>query len=242
VNWLAGGLLTPRKEGGLRLRKGLYVGLLGLAFLLLYVIDPAVDDWVADIPRMLLPLLALSAVCLLFLSEDPLQYSRSGSNRHIAFFQAQFPRVYIQQQYNLTAPEARQRWLTVLRQWRDENHPKHFYFTALLRRRLECRLVFYLQRVLVWLSFLSFMALVALAVLSSWQAIDLPGFYSLDNTGLTAARVAFPFVLLGLYVYLRVANRPDRVNPTGAWLRWKEINDQLKDWWDQNEGAPLQNR
>ncbi len=242
MNWLAGGLLTPRKEGGLRLRKGLYVGLLGLAFLLLYVVDLAVDDWVADIPRMLLPLLALSAVSLLLLSEDPLQYSRSAGSRHISFFQSQFPRVYIQQQYNLTAPEARQRWLTVLRQWRDENHPNHFYFTALLRRRLECRLVFYLQRVLVWLSFLSFVALVVLAVLSEVEALDLPRFYSLDNTALTMARIILPFVLLGLYVYLRVANRPDRDNPTGVWLRWKEINDQLKDWWDRNEGTLLRNQ
>ncbi len=236
MNWLAGGLLTPRSEGGLRFRKGLFLGFLGLAFLLLYVVDLTFDDWVADIPRVLLPLLALSAIDILLLSEDSLKYSRSASNRHITFFQAQFPRIHIQKQYNLPAPEARQRWLAVLRQWKDENHPNHFYFVTLLRRRLGCRTVFYLQRVLIWLSLLSFVALVILAVLSWWGALDLPRFYSLDNTGLTVARIVFPIVLLSLYVYLRMDNRPDRDNPTGVWLRWKEINDQLKAWWDQNEG------
>jgi len=236
VNWLAGGLLTPRSEGGLRLRKGLFLGFLGLAFLLLYVVDLTFDDWVADIPRVLLPLLALSAIDILLLSEDSLKYSRSASNRHITFFQAQFPRIHIQKRYNLPAPEARQRWLAVLRQWKDENHPNHFYFVTLLRRRFECRTVFYLQRVLIWLSLLSFVALVILAVLSWWGALDLPHFYSLDNTGLTVARIAFPIALFSLYVYLRMDNRPDRGNPTGVWLRWKEINDQLKAWWDQNEG------
>jgi hypothetical protein len=236
VNWLAGGLLTPHYEGGLRLRKGLFLGFLGLAFLLLYVVDLTFDDWVADIPRVFLPLLALSAIDILLLSEDSLQHSRSASNRHISFFKAQFPRIYIQKQYNLPAPEARQRWLAVLRQWKDENHPNHFYFVALLRRRLECRTVFYLQRVLIWLSLLSFVALVILAVLSWWGALDLPRFYSLDNAGLTVARIVFPIALLGLYVYLRMDNRPDQDNPTGVWLKWEEINDQLKAWWDQNEG------
>lgn len=236
MNWLAGGLLTPRSEGGLRLRKGLFLGFLGLAFLLLYVVALTFDDWVADIPRVLLPLLALSAIDILLLSEDSLQYSRSASNRHIMFFQSQFLRIYIQKQYNLPAPEARQRWLAVLRQWKDEKHPNHFYFVILLRRRLGCRTVFYLQRVLIWLSLLSFVALVILAVLSWWGALDLPRFYSLDNAGLTVARIVFPLALLSLYVYLRMDNRPDQDNPTGVWLRWEEINDQLKAWWDQNEG------
>lgn len=242
MSWLSGGSLSPVNEGGVRLRKGLSLGLLGLAFLLLYVIDLTFDNLQTDVPKALLPFLVLVVIDLLLLAEDPLQYSRSKSNRHIAFFQAQFPRIYIQRQYNLPAREARQRWLSVLRQWKDENHPNHVYFVTLLRARHGCRTVFYLQRVLIWLTLLSFVALAILAGLSWWGGLDLPSFYSLQNDSLTAARIVFPFLLFGLYLYLRVGNRPDQENPTGVWLKWRWINDLLKAWWDQNEGASIKRR
>ncbi len=242
MSWLSGGILSPVNEGGVRLRKGLFLGILGLAFLLLYVIDLTFDNLQTDVPKALLPFLALVVSDLLLLTEDPLQYSRSESSRHIVFFQAQFPRIYIQRQYNLPAGEARQRWLSVLRQWKDENHPNHAYFVTLLRARHGCRAVFYLQRVLLWLSLLSFVALAILAGLSWWGGLDLPGFYSLQNDSLTAARIAFPFLLFGLYLYLRVGNRPDQENPTGVWMKWQWINDLLKAWWDQNEGASIKRR
>jgi hypothetical protein len=219
------------------LRKGLFLGILGLVFLLLYVVNLNFDDLQTDIPVALLSLLALAAVDILLLTEDPLQYSRATDNRHISFYQEQFPRKYIQQRHGLTAPEARQRWLSVLRQWRDKSHPCHLYYMSLLRTRYECRMVFNLQRVLIWLSSLSFIGLLVLAGLSWWDGMDLPVYYSFENPALIAARIVFPFLLFGLYMYLRAVNIPDTDNPTGAWRRWKEINDELKTWWDQNEVA-----
>ena len=236
MSWLGGRTLSPVNEGGVRLRKGLFLGVLGLVFLLLYVIDPAFNDLQTDVPKALLSFLVLVAVDILLLTEDPLQHSRSDNNRHIRFFQAQFPRTYIQQRYDLPAPEARRRWLSVLRQWKSEAHPNHHYFVTSLRARYACRTVFYLQRTLIWLSLLSFIALIALAVLS-WGGVDLPRYYSLESGGLLAARVIYPFILLGAYVYLRMSHRPDRESPSGVWLKWRVINDLLKAWWDENEGA-----
>ncbi len=237
MSWLRGGVLSPLNEGGVRLRNGLFLGLLGLAFLLLYVIELDFTDPSVDVPKALLPFLVLVVADILLLTEDPLQYSRSVTSRHIAFFRAQFPRVYIQRRYGLPAHEARQRWLGALRPWKDEDHPNHRYFVELLRTRYECRTVFHLQRVLKWISLLSFAALPILGFLTLWGGIDLPRFYSLESAGLTVARTAFPVFLLLLYVYLRVDNRPEEDNPTGVWLKWKAINDHLKDWWDQNKGA-----
>ena len=236
MSWLQGGILSPYNEGGLRLRKGLYLGLPGLAFLFLYVIDFSFDNLQTDVPRALLPFLALVMADILLISEDTLHHSRPGYNRHISFYQAQFPRIYIQQRYNLSAQDARRRWLNVLRQWRDKNNPNHKYFVALLKARLECRAVFYLQRVAIALSLLSFLALIVLAGLSAWNDLNLPSFYSFENNGLTVLRAAFPILLFALYAYLRAVNTPDMENPTGVWLKWKEINDRLKLWWDGNEG------
>ncbi len=239
MSWLSEILISPRTETGFRLRKGLLLGLLGVAFLLLYVIDYSFDNLQTDIPRLLLPLVALVMVDLLFLAEEPLQHPGSGSSRHASFFQSQFPRIYIQQRYNLPATEARQRWLSVFRQWKDEDHPNHFYYATSLRRRHECRAVYYLQWLSIRIFLLSVLALAVLACLTWWGELGLPPSYSLQNPGLTAARIAFPLFLLGLYLYVRVSNMPDRDNPTGAWLRWKEINDVLKAWWDRNEGAGM---
>lgn len=232
-------LFSAQTETGFRLRKGLLLGLLGIAFLLLYVIDYTFDNWQTDIPRLLLPLVALAVVDLLLLAEEPLQHPGSSSSRHASFFQSQFPRIYIQEEHRLPATEARQRWLSVLHQWKDENHPNHFYYATSLRRRHECRAVYYLQWLSIRVFLLSVLALAVLACLTWCGDLNLPRFYSLLNPGLTAARIAFPLLLLGLYLYMRVNNRPDQDNPTGVWLRWKEINDVLKAWWDQNEGASI---
>ena len=232
-------LFSPETETGFRLRKGLSLGLLGLAFLFLYVIDYSFDNWQTDIPKLLLPIVALAMVDLLFLAEEPLQYPRPISNRHASFFQSQFPRIYIQERYNLPAPEARQRWLNVFRHWKDENHPNHSYYATSLRRRYECRSIYYLQWLSIRILLLSILALAVLACLTWCADLDLPRYYSLQNAGLTGVRIAFPLILLGLYIYVRVNNRPDQDNPTGVWLRWKEINDKLKAWWDQNEGASV---
>jgi len=86
---------------------------------------------------------------------------------------------------------------------------------------------------------LSVLALAVLACLTWYGDLDLPRYYSLFNPGLTVARIAFPLLLLSLYLYLRVDNSPDEDNPTGVWLKWKEINDKLKAWWDQNEGVSV---
>jgi len=239
VSWLSEILISPKTETGFRLRKGLLLGLLGVAFLLLYVIDYSFDNLQTDIPRLILPFVVLAMVDLLLLAEEPLQHPGSGSSRHASFFQSQFPRIYIQQRYNLPATEARQRWLSVLRQWKDENHPNHFYYATSLRRRHECRAVYYLQWLSIRIFLLSVLALAVLACLTWWGELGLPPSYSLQNPGLTGARIAFPLFLLGLYLYVRVSNMPDQDNPTGAWLRWKEINDVLKSWWDQNEGATI---
>jgi len=232
-------LFSPETETRFRLRKGLLLGLLGLAFLSLYVIDYSFDNWQTDIPRLLLPLVALTMVDLLLLAGEPLQNPRTGSNRHASFFQSQFPRIYIQERYNLPATEARQRWLTVLRQWKDENHPNHSYYATSLRRRYECRAVYHLQWLSIRIFLLSVLALAVLACLTWCGDLDLPRSYSLLNPGLTVARIAFPLLLLGLYLCVRVNNRPDQDNPTGVWLRWKNINDVLKAWWDQNEGTGI---
>ncbi|UCC60808.1 MAG: hypothetical protein JSV02_03020 [Dehalococcoidia bacterium] len=236
MSWLDGGMLSPINEGGVRFRKGLFLGVLGLVFLLIYVIDLAFNDLQIDVAKAVLPFLVLSAVDILLITEDPLQHSRSDDNRYILFFQAQFPRIYIQKRYGLPAPEARRRWLSVLRQWKDEDHPNHHYFVTLLRARYECRTVFYLQRTLIWLSLLSFVALVVLAILS-WGGVDLPLYYSFENGGLLVIRIIFPFILLGAYIYLRVSHLPDWESPSGVWLKWKVINDLLKAWWDENEGT-----
>lgn len=236
MSWLGGGALSPVNEGGVRLRKGLFLGVLGLVFLLLYVIDLAFNDLQTDVAKALLPFLILSAVDIMLITEDPLQHSRANDNRYIVFFQAQLPRIYIQKRYNLPASEARQRWLRVLRQWKDDDHPNHHYFVTLLRTRYECRTVFYLQRTLIWLSLLSLVALMALAILS-WGGVDLPLYYSFENDGLLAIRVIFPFILLGAYTHLRMSHRPDWESPSGVWLKWQVINDLLKAWWDQNEGV-----
>jgi hypothetical protein len=236
VSWLEGGFLSPANEGGARLRQGLIPGVLGLAFLFLYVIDTSLDNPRTDVPAALLPFLVLSAAAILLVTPDWIHSSRSADDRHVAFYRAQFLRSYIQQRYGLSAEDARQRWLGVLRRWRDAGNANHFYYTALLRARYECRMVFYLQRVLVWLAALSLLALVVLAAVS-WGGLDTPPFYSFDNQGLAAARIAFPLLLLGGTLYLRAANVPDPDRPTGVWLRWKEINDELKVWWDGNVGA-----
>jgi hypothetical protein len=235
MSWLDGGTLSPVNEGGVRLRKGLFLGVPGLVFLLLYVIDPAFNDLQTGVAVALMSFLVLSVADILLITEDPLGHSRSVNNRSTAFFQAQFPRIYIQERYGLPAPEARRRWLSVLRQWKDEDHPNHHYFVTLLKARYECRTVFYLQRTLIWLSLLSFVALTVLAVLS-WGDIDLPLYYSFESSGLLAVRVIFPFVLLGSYTYLRISHVPDWDSPSGVWLKWKVINDLLKAWWDENEG------
>ncbi len=232
-------LISPETETGFRIRKGLLAGLLGVVFLLLYVIDYTFDDWQTDIPSLLLPFAALAVVDLLLLARDPLQYSRSSSNRHASFFQAQFPGIYIQQRYNVPAYQARRRWLRVFRRWRDESHPNHFYYTTSLRRRYECRAVYHLQWLSIRIFLLSVLALAVLAGLTWYVDLDLPRSYSLLNPGLTVARIAFPLLLLGLYLYVRVNNRPDWDSPTGVWLRWKEINDRIKACWDQNEGASV---
>jgi hypothetical protein len=236
LSWLEGGFLSPANEGGARLRQGLYAGVLGLALLFLYVIDTSFDKPRTDVPAALLPFLVLSAAAILLVTPDWIHSSRSEDDRCVAFYQAQLLRGYIQRRYGLPARDARQRWLSVLRRWRDERHANHRYYTALLRARYECRMVFYLQRVLVWLAALSLLALVVLAAVS-WAGLDTPPFYSFDNPGLTAVRIAFPLLLLGGALYLRAANVPDPDRPTGVWLRWKEINDEIKAWWDRNVGA-----
>jgi hypothetical protein len=236
VSWLKGGLLSPANGGGARFRQGIIPGLLGLAFLFLYVIDTSFDSPRTDVPAALLPFVALCAICIVLVTPDWLHSSRSSVNRSVAFYRAQFPKLYIQERYNLSAGDAREKWLDVLRLWKDESHANHFYYTALLRARYNCRMVFYGQRVLAWLSGLYLLALLALVVVN-WGGVEPPGFYSFDNTGLSAARIVFPLLLLGGYLYLRAANMPDADRPTGVWLQWKAINDTLKAWWDENEGS-----
>jgi len=236
VSWLEGGFLSPANEGGARLRQGLYAGVLGLALLFLYVIDTGFDSPRTDVPAALLPFLVLSAASILLVTPDWVHSSRSTDDRYVAFYRAQLLGGYIQRRYGLSAQDARQRWRDVLRGWRDGRHANHAYYTALLRARYECRMVFYLQRVLLWLAALSLLALIVLAAVS-WAGLDPPQFYSFDDPGLTAARIAFPLLLLGGTLYLRAANVPDPEKPTGVWLRWKEINDELKSWWDANVGA-----
>jgi len=236
VSWLKGGFLSPANEGGARLRQGLFAGVPGLAFLFLYVIDTSFDNPRTDVPAALLPFLVVVAVAILLVTPDWIHASRSPNDRHIAFYRAQLVAGYIERRYGLSAGDARQRWLGVLRSWRDARHPNHPYYPSLLRAKYECRMVFYLQRVLAWLAALSLLALVVLAAMS-WAGLDVSPFYSFDSPGLTAARVAFPLVLLGGALYLRAANVADTERPSGVWLRWKEINDELKAWWDRNEGA-----
>ena len=235
MSWLKGGLLSPVNEGGARFRQGIIPGLMGLAFLFLYVIDTTLENPRTDIPLALLSFLALSAICIVLVTPDWLHSSRA-TGWHAAFYRAQFVKTYVQERYGLSAADARERWLGVLRQWRDAEHANHSYYEALLRTRYECRMVFYVQRILVWLAAVSLLALAVLAV-ASWADLDPPSFFSFDNPVLSAVRIAFPLVLLGSWLYLRAANVPDPDQPTGVWLKWKETNDGLKDWWDENEGA-----
>ena len=236
VSWLKGGLLSPVNEGGARFRQGMIPGLLGLAFLFLYVIDPGFDDPQTDLPVAILAFLALSAASILLVTPDWLHSSRSAASRHVAFYRSQLVQAHIQERCGVSAQDARQRWLGELRQWKDESHPNHSWFVALLLARYECRMVFYLQRLLLPLAALCFLALAVLAAMD-WGSAGLSPFYSFDNTGLTAARMVFPLLLLGGYLYLRAGNVPDPDDPTGVWLRWREINDEIKAWWDERGGA-----
>jgi hypothetical protein len=211
-------------------------GLLGLVFLFLYVIDTNFDSPRTDVPAALLPFVALCAICIVLVTPDWLHASRSTVNRSVVFYRAQFPNAYIAERYNLSAGDARAKWLGVLRLWRDESHANHFYYAALLRARYNARMVFYAQRVLAWLAGLSLLGLLALVV-ANWGGAEPPAFYSFDNAGLSTARIAFPLLLLGAYLYLRASNVPDPDRPTGVWMGWKVVNDTLKAWWDENEGS-----
>lgn len=229
-------IVCPSSERGLRIRKALVVAFFTAALLGLYVVEPTLQDWQTGILKVLLPLLALFAVAVLSVLVDPIAYPRSKSGQHASFFQSQLPKLHIQREHSLPAEQARQAWLSVFRQWNSESHPNHPYYATCLRRRYACQAIYHMQ----WVSLLAFLlyvvALIVLAVLSTFAGSALPSFYTFDNHALAAARIAFPVLPLGIYFYLRATNRPDPDNPTGVWLRWKEINDSLKAWWDQNEG------
>jgi len=235
VSWLSRLVISPKTEFGVRLRKGLFLGLLGVAFILLYIVDFAFADVATDVPRFMLPLVGVGAVGIIYLARDSLRYPGAAADRHVSFFQSQYPKVYLEQHYRLPPSEARERWLSVLRQWRDRSHPSHDLYARSLRTSYECRLVYYLQWLLPRAFWLCVLALAVLAVLTLGVDAGLSPSFTLHNTALTGVRIAFPVLLLVFYMHLRLSNRPDPDGPTGAWLRWKEINDDLKSWWDRNQ-------
>ncbi|MBE0480062.1 MAG: hypothetical protein IBX68_03690 [Dehalococcoidia bacterium] len=229
-------LLSPAGEGGLRLRRGLVLGVTGVAFLLIYVVHLSFSDPAVDLPRIFLPFMVLIAADLLHLNRDPLQHRGARQNSRAAFFHAQWPRKYIAARYGLPAPVARDRWLSEFRRWKDGDNPNHQYFAASWRAWFECRMTYYLHWFLIRALLLSVLALLALFVLSLTGPGT--GFYSLNDPWLAAVRLAFPLVILGLHVLVAAGNRPGPDNPTGVWLRWKTVNDALKDWWDRNAAEP----
>jgi len=236
VNRVPFSSVCPSSERGLRIRKALIVAAFGAAFLGLYVVEPTFENWRTDIPRVLLPLMVLVAVAVLAVLVDPISRPGSKPTPHASFFQAQSPKLHIRRKHNLPTEEARRAWLSVFRQWNSESHPNHSYYAACLRRRYECQAIYYLE----WVSLRAFVlcvaALVVLAFLSLFAGAALPGFYTFENTALAAARIAFPVLPLGIYLCLRATNRPDPDDPTGVWRSWREVNDSLKAWWDENEG------
>jgi hypothetical protein len=113
--------------------------------------------------------------------------------------------------------------------------PNHTYYTTALARGYECRAVYYIQWLSFWCFIVSMLALAVLACLSWLGHLDLSSFYSFRNASLIVPRILFPVFLLGLWLYLGMTNKPEHDNPTGVWRKWKEINDILKAWWDENQ-------
>ena len=230
-------IISPKTEQDLKTRNALLVTLFCAAFLILYVFPfTTFANWRVDTIYAFVLVIFVALIALFLSSVDPLLHSKPKKNRYVAFYQAQLPSLYIKEKCNLTDTEAKNKWFTFFNQWANPTHPNHAYYNKAFHNGYECRGIYYIQWISMKIIWLSVASLAVFAILTWLAGFDSQQYYSFLYDKLLEIRIIFPLLLLIFNGYLRFTQKPDADNPSGVWLKWKEINDILKDSWEKDQG------
>lgn len=152
----------------------------------------------------------------------------TGNSRASTFFRHYYVSNYAVVERGLKQDEANKQWFDYFNKWEDEENPNHSYYLRNFGRTYDCRLIFYLKRVLIMF--------IIVASLTTWLTLLI--FDSQDNRRFLPARIGvilfFAVVLGSLYLSNRIRKNPasgsyeDRYLPTGVYARYKEIAGILR--------------
>ena len=152
----------------------------------------------------------------------------TGNSLASIFFRHYYVSNYAVAERGLKQDDANKQWFDYFNKWEDEGNPNHRYYLSNFGRTYDCRLVFYLKRVLV--------VFIIAASLSTWLTLWL--FNSQDSHRLLPARISIIILYALLLGSLHLSNRApknplpgsydDRYLPTGVYARYKEIAGILR--------------
>ena len=144
----------------------------------------------------------------------------SGSSKESEFFRGLYPSVVISKNYGVERGKATDLWFSIFNKWSDPKHPQHFNWETMFGRTYNCRLIFYLTRLLMYTLILSigFIGLMFLA-----------GVLTLDSISDHLMPVLFLFLTGTAYLLLITTNRlPSKSrDATGCWYKYREASEVI---------------
>jgi len=171
---------------------------------------------------------------LLFV-RDALQYDVSDKNPYASFFQKQFPSKYISQKFNIDETQSSMYWFSIFNKWKASDHPHNAWRQTSFDKGYTCRVIYYIQLWSFRFFVLAVTHLIILIALRLFVISSTPiAVSSLFEIELIQWKIGYPLAMLLTHFLLKANNRIKGEVPTGVWYQWKEINDIMKRWLDEN--------
>lgn len=198
-------------------------------FVNFFVVPVNVPNQPSDYMLYLFVLFVPAATKLVFFSGDPISHK---GDAEAAFFQAQFPDLYIAEKFKIDKPLAQHLWFQALDRRQTAGEIKRTY-----QYGYTCRLVYYIRRLTFAFATASVVCLLTETAYFYWHTYHhwvgwAPIATSFGRLYDLKGKLFYLLHVAGISVYLRVANRTGS-KPTGVWARWKHINDRNKAWLNQ---------
>lgn len=219
----------PKTQDGLVNITTWFIILIYFLYLHLFIVPIRISKFEENYALYLFVLFIPAAIGLLLFSGDSIAYAENNEAR---FFQAQFPDKYVAEKFKIDMPKARLLWFKAVDKLKDEERIKRTF-----QRGYTCRLVYYTRRAA--LAFFG-VAIATLLLTSLWRYYSAPELHGwrefsvafLQETNLLG-KLFYVAHVGGLWIYFSTFHRPRMKNPSGVWIRWKEINDRNKAWIDR---------
>jgi len=226
--------ITPNTESGLKWLTA-FLTLVPMIIFGSWFVLPLLPNVAVKLPPSLtysgVTLLALLVLQVLYASLDVLQTRDPRDNRWAATFQARWPSRHLQDRFQVSKKEATYYWFQIFNAAKSPSHPLHEYRSRALQRGFSCRLIYILIVFCRWASLAGVFWLVCeVAIIAIQRHLGHP---LSEYHASVALRIVFTVLVGGIAWVLCRHYQPTKVQPSGPWYLYNEVNDIMISWLDE---------